>query len=598
MSIELGNIVSIVKGKKHDNVFPLNGIGKKRYIQIEDLRNDDNLKYTDETGVDVSESDMIIAWDGANAGTIGFGLNGFIGSTLARLRFKEKGFDTNYLGWFLRNKSDYLRSKCTGATIPHINKSALESLKIPKLDLKTQQEIAQVLEQAVKARQQRKAANALTDQFLQSSFLSLFGDPMLNNKKWKTSHLKELFIVKPSLGTTTPVSEGAKYKIVRVGEIGKHSIDFERCKFVNLSDVDRKRFNLKKGDILLARAIGSFDHLGKASLVQINDEQLVFDSHVMRLRFDQSSLNPIYFYYLLETEGGRKIFLTASSRTAVQFNINSTQISEMKIPVPPLSLQQQFAGIVAQAEQLRQKQRESEKELENLFQGLLQRYFGAEVNTVHVIEEPALSIAAEPEVAYEKVDSLIPQNKKGFAKYVLAGKIIKVCRTKKEMTYIKIQKLQHLAEYMLEEELDLNYYYQAAGPYDNKLMHNLANRMQKQKWFKGINQGFTPLEKVNEIDQYFNKYFGTKKDVFDKLISLLGNAKESQCEIVSTLFAIWNDMLIQKETVKEEEIVNRFYSWSDRKKRYTQEQLVRALGWMKQNNLQPIGFGSLIKHKK
>jgi type I restriction enzyme, S subunit len=48
----------------------------------------------------------------------------------------------------------------------------------------------------------------------------------------------------------------------------------------------------------------------------------------------------------------------------------------VNLPLPPLSLQQQFAGIVAQVEQLRQKQRKSERELEVLFQGLLQRYFG------------------------------------------------------------------------------------------------------------------------------------------------------------------------------------------------------------------------------
>jgi hypothetical protein len=212
-------------------------------------------------------------------------------------------------------------------------------------------------------------------------------------------------------------------------------------------------------------------------------------------------------------------------------------------------------------------------------------------------KKPVLSIAAEPETHYKKIVSLIPHNKKGFAKYVVTGKIIKECRAKKEFTYIKLQKLQHLAEYMLEEELDLNYYYQTAGPYDNKLMHSLANRMQRQKWFRGIKQGFSPLEKVNQVDQYFNKYFKQKKSVFDKLIELLGNAKESQCEIVSTLYAVWNDMLIKQELVTEKEIINRFYNWSDRKKTYKEEQLVNALAWMKEKQVVPTGFGPLIKHK-
>lgn len=95
MKVELGTIITITKGKKHDNVYASTSIGRKRYLQIEDLRNDDNLKYTVNPGVEVLPNDVIIAWDGANAGTIGFGLNGFIGSTLARLRLKVTEYDTN-----------------------------------------------------------------------------------------------------------------------------------------------------------------------------------------------------------------------------------------------------------------------------------------------------------------------------------------------------------------------------------------------------------------------------------------------------------------------------------------------------------------------
>ena len=48
-----------------------------RYIQIDDLRNNDNIKYCSNNNkyVIANENDLIIAWDGANAGTIGYGLN-------------------------------------------------------------------------------------------------------------------------------------------------------------------------------------------------------------------------------------------------------------------------------------------------------------------------------------------------------------------------------------------------------------------------------------------------------------------------------------------------------------------------------------------
>ena len=58
------------------------------------------------------------------------------------------------------------------------------------------------------------------------------------------------------------------------------------------------------------------------------------------------------------------------------FNISKEKLMQMNFPTPPLPLQQQFASIVAEAEALRKKQQESEEELEQLFQSLLQQYFG------------------------------------------------------------------------------------------------------------------------------------------------------------------------------------------------------------------------------
>lgn len=64
--------------------------------------------------------------------------------------------------------------------------SKLRELPIELPPLVLQQKIAQILSEADKARQLRKQANALTDQFLQSTFLSMFGDPVSNPKGWKT----------------------------------------------------------------------------------------------------------------------------------------------------------------------------------------------------------------------------------------------------------------------------------------------------------------------------------------------------------------------------------------------------------------------------
>lgn len=90
--VPLGELVTIAKGRKAPKVYGTKVSNSKRYIQINDLRTDEKLSFAvDPNGVEVHSTDLCIAWDGANAGTVGYGLSGFIGSTISRLRPKKDG---------------------------------------------------------------------------------------------------------------------------------------------------------------------------------------------------------------------------------------------------------------------------------------------------------------------------------------------------------------------------------------------------------------------------------------------------------------------------------------------------------------------------
>jgi len=142
--IKLKDAFKLSKGRKAELSTNDNGL---RYIQIEDLRNDDTMKYAvpDSKNVLCQSNDILIAWDGANAGTVGYGLSGVIGSTLAKLSLKNNKVHIPYAGKFLQSKFKYLRDNCTGATIPHISRASLENLQIPLPPLPVQQKIAAIL---------------------------------------------------------------------------------------------------------------------------------------------------------------------------------------------------------------------------------------------------------------------------------------------------------------------------------------------------------------------------------------------------------------------------------------------------------------------
>lgn len=190
----IGDLFTIAKGKKYEDTQANAANEMVRYIQIEDLRNDNNIKMVNkiDNGVYVTSNDVLIAWDGANAGTVGYNLTGIIGSTLAVLRPRDSDNYIPYIAMFLRSKSSYLRDNCTGATIPHIHKKVLEDIEVPLPSYDRQKEIAYLLDKAQALIDKRKQAIAKFDELVQAVFLDMFGDPTINQMGYPIGIIRDL----------------------------------------------------------------------------------------------------------------------------------------------------------------------------------------------------------------------------------------------------------------------------------------------------------------------------------------------------------------------------------------------------------------------
>ena len=287
-------------------------------------------------------------------------------------RYLKYFFETSYYKSTIRHLAE-------GANINNLKSEHFKQLKISIPSLEEQKKIADILDAADSLRQKDKQLVEHYDLLSQSLFLDMFGDPVTNPMGWETKELKNYFDNKPRLGTTTPATPDGTIKLVRVGEIGKKTIDFHKCQFVSLDEKQKERNLLHDGDIILARAIGSIDHLGKASLFKALEYPVVFDSHVMRLRFKQNLLHPIFFYHWMKSHGGRTIFLKNSGKTAVQFNINAQQISRIEIRVPDPEIQNKFVESVNIIEKQKELAQQALKKSDDLFNSLLQRAFKGEL---------------------------------------------------------------------------------------------------------------------------------------------------------------------------------------------------------------------------
>ena len=374
--VKLGEVISLKKGKKAD-IHTLQTSQSKRYIQIDDLRNDDNLKFTDSLNItEVLPEDILIAWDGANAGTIGYGLSGAIGSTITVLKQNEYYKDkilSDYLALFLESKSQYLRDRATGATIPHLNKNILLNLQLELLHPESQDNIVNILNIIKRVISKRKFQLNELNLLVKSRFNEMFGDISKFDVERLNKSVKEMFIgpFGSSLKNDYFVSKEKAYCMVYEQ---KHAIK----KTMNLKTryVDEKkykelkRFSIYGGDII----VSCRGTIGEIFQVPNNAPLGIMHPSIMKIRLDNSKYNPIFFKFMLSDY--MDIEKIKSKGSGVKMAITASELGKIGFPLPPLSLQNEFADFVAQVDKSQLAIQKSLEELETLKKSLMQEYFG------------------------------------------------------------------------------------------------------------------------------------------------------------------------------------------------------------------------------
>ncbi|MFY1705350.1 restriction endonuclease subunit S [Micromonospora sp. WMMA1923] len=295
------------------------------------------------------------------------------------IRPKSARLDARYLLHFLRRPAVKLAGerRMTGsAGQRRVPESYLANLAIPMPSMDEQRRIAKVLDRSNELRIKRREALVHLDDLAQSIFLDIFGDPVANPKEWPVAAMSTLFDKPPTYGTMIPASAlGGSWLCLRVANIQDWKIDLSDRKYVDLEGSGLNRHVVKDGDVLLARAIASQEHLGKAVVAHPGKGQWAFDSHLMRLSFDARRANPEYICAFFRSSGGRSLFLRVTRRSSVQFNINTKEISKLCLPVPPVAQQNEFAGRMQEVEDLRAAHRGALAELDALFASLQDRAF-------------------------------------------------------------------------------------------------------------------------------------------------------------------------------------------------------------------------------
>jgi type I restriction enzyme, S subunit len=508
-----------------------------------------------------------------------------IGRGLAAIRCREDVY-TKFILYFLRFNEGKLTQIGKGSTFEAINRDDLETIQVPLPSLSEQKHIAAILEKADRLRRQRCYALELSDTFLRSVFLKMFGDPIVNPMKWSTEQLGNLgdgenAIVDGPFGSSVDTSvdyiPDGEIPVIRTKNVRPFEFVTDDLKFMSREKFELvKRSKVIPGDIVLTK-VGTIGNV--CIFPPIFEEAVLSTTGSCKITPDNQKVDTIYlarFLYSL------KEHLNKIASEGVQPFLNMKTIKELVVCLPPRTLQEEFANISRQSDRLRMQQREAERQAEHLFQTLLHRAFRGELTA----REPATVI---PFPCHNSVDD----------RGAILSYIVNSQWQQPTFGHVKCAKFVYLVSAHIGIDLGGEQRREAAGPLAD-FFYSVEKTAEEKGWFytqKRRTEGYSyqPGPNISERIQAAIEILGERKEKLDKLLKDLAGVKSDEIEVAATLFAAWNDFLIDGHQPTDEEIIREaLENWHPDKKLkrlFNPIMLKTWLKWMREIKLTPEGIG-------
>ena len=197
-------------------------------------------------------------------------------------------------------------------------------------------------------------------------------------------------------------------------------------------------------------------------------------------------------------------------------------------------------------------------------------------------------------VVYPYFPATLHTNKRRFAQAILMCRILDQCP--KKMGRVKLEKMLFTIENSIGFDFETEYERAAAGPLDVSIYacEGIISRVNQWYTIKTSNFGvsYVPTKDSSKYKKYYDKYFSSYDQEITRIINFFKDYDADQAEIIATLFAAWNDFLIDHKQFSDEELVDEVLNnWNDSKKRFSRDIWLGAIAQMRESDIVPKGYG-------
>lgn len=396
------------------------------------------------------------------------------------------------------------------------------------------------------------------------------------------------------------------YPFLRVANVYRGRLDLGEVHRIELFDGELERLRLESGDLLIVEGNGSIGEIGRSAIWTGEIADCVHQNHLIRVRLVVG--DPRFFDTYWNSPFGSRQVMEVAASTSGLYTLSVTKISSLPVPVPPLAEQ---AAITEEAERrLSVVDRVSAQVEANLVragrlrQGILKRAFEGGLVPQDPADEPATVLLDR--IRQQRSQPSPKRVAKSGRRNPVRGVLEVVGR---QTAYILdraaapfgrtvMAKLHYLAQTLLGVPLGLRFKREKYGPFDPDI-HKAERVARKRGWFD-----FQEQTKEREKTAYSKTpgtpaaaaeaavLLGDRQPAFDRLLAHFGTLDSAGAELFATVYAAWNDLLLDGRPADDGAITAEVYAWHPSKReKFSPEAVGGQIAWLRSNGYAPTGRG-------
>lgn len=350
------------KGKNPKELRDSPGKNSMIYLAMDYLRESPKQIYYVESHEDfikVDDREILLLWDGSNAGEFVISKKGVLSSTMAVLRVRD--IQKIFCWYSFKNFEIYLKESTVGMGIPHVNSDELKNgfLTVPSiteqtaiaafLDRKTAEidSIISKKERLIELYEEEKAAvinHAVTKGLDPAAKMKDSGIEWLGEipEHWDIVPLRRTILSIDQgwspIADSSPAIEN-QHGVLKLSCIREGKFISSENKALDELSIDIKNLSPTNGDVLISRA-NTPDRVGDTCFIDENYPLLIIPDLIYRLKVNRESLHPKYLVsFLLSRSGRTQIQLDARGTSGSMVKVGQNHLRNWLIPLPLLDEQ-------------------------------------------------------------------------------------------------------------------------------------------------------------------------------------------------------------------------------------------------------------------